>query len=186
MFQKNHILHMRGLVSKDECVKIINYFESHPELHFEGQICNEIQYDLKKDIEISCDFNRSHGPCWISKYLNIALKEYHQKYFESAAPMMSIYDKDRYFKLQKYLPRDGYYVYHCENESSKNSDRVLAWMIYLNDVTDGGQTEFLNQKKKYQPRAGDMLLWPAYFTHTHRGIPSKSQTKYIATGWFIF
>ena len=59
-------------------------------------------------------------------------------------------------------------------------------MIYLNDVTDGGHTEFLNQKKKYQPRTGDVLIWPAYFTHTHRGITSKSQTKYIATGWFNF
>ena len=177
---------MKGLVSRDECVKIINYFESHPELHFEGQICNEIQYDLKKDIEISCDFNRSHGPCWISKYLNFALKEYHQKYIESAPPKMATYDKDRYFKLQKYFPSDGYFVYHCESCNSDTSDRVLAWMIYLNDVTDGGHTEFLNQKKKYQPRAGDVLLWPAYFTHTHRGIPSKSQIKYIVTGWFIF
>ena len=186
MFQKNHILHMKGLVPKDECNKIINYFESHSELQYEGKICNRIDYDLKKDVEVDCDFNKSHGPSWISKYLNVALKEYHQKYFESAKPMMDTYDKERYFKIQKYFPSDGYFVYHCESSGLQNSNRVLAWMIYLNDVTDGGHTEFLNQKKKYQPRAGDVLLWPAYFTHTHRGIPSKSQIKYIATGWFIF
>ena len=118
--------------------------------------------------------------------LNFALKEYHQKYIESAPPKMATYDKDRYFKLQKYFPSDGYFVYHCESCNSDTSDRVLAWMIYLNDVTDDGYTEFPNQKKKYKPRTGDMLVWPAYFTHTHRGVTSKSQTKYIATGWFNF
>ena len=86
------------------------------------------------------------------------------------------------------MPSEGYFVYHCENSGPEKDivNRVLAWMIYLNDVTDGGHTEFLNQKKKYQPRTGDVLIWPAYFTHTHRGITSKSQTKYIATGWFNF
>ena len=64
--------------------------------------------------------------------------------------------------------------------------RVLAWMIYLNDVTDGGETEFPTQGKRFQPRAGDVLIWPAYWTHPHRGIVSESQTKYIVTGWFDF
>ena len=64
--------------------------------------------------------------------------------------------------------------------------RILAWMIYLNDVTDGGHTAFPTQNKKFQPRRGDVLSWPAYFTHPHRGIVSKTQTKYIITGWYNF
>jgi len=59
-------------------------------------------------------------------------------------------------------------------------------MIYLNDVMDGGHTEFPNQNKKFQPRIGDILIWPAYFTHSHRGITSLTQTKYIMTGWFTY
>jgi hypothetical protein len=59
-------------------------------------------------------------------------------------------------------------------------------MIYLNDVTDGGETEFPTQNIKFQPRAGDILIWPAYFTHPHHGITSRTQTKYILTGWYIF
>ena len=43
MFQKNHILRMKGLVPEDECKKIINYFESHSELQYEGKICNRIE-----------------------------------------------------------------------------------------------------------------------------------------------
>ena len=59
-------------------------------------------------------------------------------------------------------------------------------MIYLNDVTEGGHTNFPNQKRKFQPRRGDILMWPAYFTHTHQGLVSKTQTKYIASGWCTY
>ena len=185
MFLKNHILRMKGLVPEDECKKIINYFESHSELHFEGFVGgNKKGDDFKKDTEISCDFDKSQGPCWISKYINTALTEYIKQYPE--VNNISSYKKFNLFKLQRYLPSEGYFACHCENDNPSVSGRVLAWMIYLNDVTDGGYTEFPSQKKKYQPRTGDVLLWPAYFTHTHRGVISKSQTKYIATGWFNF
>ena len=59
-------------------------------------------------------------------------------------------------------------------------------MFYLNNVYDEGYTEFPNQEKKFQPREGDCLIWPAYFTHTHKGIVSKTETKYIVTGWFSY
>ena len=187
MFLKNHILRMKGLVPEDECKKIINYFEYHPELHRQGTAGDKKKDDeYKKDTEIDCNFDKSQGPCWISKYVNIALMEYIQQYPET--DKLALFEKCQYFKLQRYFPSEGYFLYHCENDGPGEyiADRVLAWMIYLNDVTDGGHTEFLNQKKKYQPRTGDVLLWPAYFTHTHRGVTSKSQTKYIATGWFNF
>ena len=58
-------------------------------------------------------------------------------------------------------------------------------MIYLNDVTEGGYTEFPSQNKLFQPRTGDILIWPAFWTHPHRGITSKTQTKYIITGWHV-
>jgi hypothetical protein len=176
---------MKGLVPKSECKKVIHYFDSHRELHCEGFVGNaQINYKEKKDTEISCDFTKPDGPCWISKYVDIALDEYIRQYPE--ANWMAKYHKCPNFKLQRYFPSEGYFVYHFENDGPNVSNRVLAWMIYLNDVSDGGHTEFPSQKKKYQPRMGDVLLWPAHFTHPHRGITSKSQTKYIATGWFSF
>ena len=59
-------------------------------------------------------------------------------------------------------------------------------MTYLNDVTDGGETEFMYQKLKIKPKKGLTLIWPADWTHTHRGIPSMTQVKYIATGWYCY
>ncbi len=189
MFPKNHILRMKGFVPKDECKKIINYFESHPELHHQGFAGGKkIRDDLKKDTEIFCDFKRCDGIHWISKYLQGAASEY-IKHFPSSGDVTK-WNLYHVFKIQRYYPNEGYFKLHFENpglvSDSSLSDRVFAWMIYLNDVSDGGFTEFPDQRKRYQPHTGDILMWPAYFTHPHRGITSKTQTKYIVTGWFNF
>ena len=36
------------------------------------------------------------------------------------------------------------------------------------------------------PRKGLTLIWPADWTHLHRGVVSPSEEKYIITGWFDF
>jgi len=88
-------------------------------------------------------------------------------------------------KLQKTPPRGGYHVWHCEQYSKQAESRVLAWTIYLNNIPSGeGETEFLWQGLKVQPKAGTVCIFPASFTHTHRGNPVYSCDKYIATGWY--
>tara|TARA_Y100000004_G_C8761199_1_gene346613 strand:- start:62 stop:649 length:588 start_codon:yes stop_codon:yes gene_type:complete len=189
MIPKNHILHMKGFLPKSECEKIIHYFDSNSQLHYKGSTGRQHDDKLKKDTEIFCDMSKSNGPCWILKYLKIASDEYVKRFPHT--DKLSRWGLYKHFKIQKYHPSEGYFVTHCENvgpveNESSMEKRLLAWMIYLNNVTDGGHTEFPDQRKKYQPRVGDVLLWPAYFTHPHRGITSKSQTKYIVTGWFNF
>jgi len=61
-----------------------------------------------------------------------------------------------------------------------------TWMVYLNDVEEGGETEFLYQHKRLKPEQGTLVIWPASFTHTHRGNPPLSNDKYIVTGWTEF
>lgn len=63
--------------------------------------------------------------------------------------------------------------------------RTLLWMVYLNDVTEGGETDFYYQRRSVQPRAGRMVIAPAYFTHTHRGRVPVSGDKYIVTSWVL-
>ena len=58
-----------------------------------------------------------------------------------------------------------------------------TWMLYLNTVQEGGETEFLYKSLRVQPKAGRFVLWPSGYTHTHRGNPPLNQDKYILTGW---
>ena len=90
------------------------------------------------------------------------------------------------FNIQFYKPGSAYWVPHFERANAESSCRHLVWMVYLNDVDDGGETHFFYQDVKIKPKAGRVVIWPTDWTHTHRGLPSASQEKYIATGWYGF
>ena len=88
------------------------------------------------------------------------------------------------FKLHKVKKGQGYHVWHHETEGAALQARVLAWMTYLKVPEEGGETEFLHQSKRIEPVVGRTLIWPAYFTHLHRGNPPLKGEKYYITGWF--
>ena len=88
------------------------------------------------------------------------------------------------FNMQRYEPSEGFHGYHCERASLEYSNRVLVWMIYLNTVTDRGETEFYYQHHFEAPVQGKLVVWPSDWTYLHRGIASQTQTKYILTGWY--
>lgn len=92
-------------------------------------------------------------------------------------------------KMQKTSGGGGYHVWHAEQGAGESARRALVYSLYLNslDEKDGGETEFLYQKYRYVPKENSMIIWPAAFTHPHRGNPILSEKdKYIITGWFYF
>ena len=92
------------------------------------------------------------------------------------------------FNIQKYEPGNAYNPVHIEGGGPEKGklQRILAFTTYLNDVEVDGETEFIHQKMKVQPKKGLTIIWPAGWTHPHRGIPAPNETKYIATGWFSY
>ena len=93
-------------------------------------------------------------------------------------------------QAQKYDAGVGNYNYwHCEvfPQAPHNEPlhRSLLFMFYLNDVSEGGHTEFFYQQRRIEPRRGRMVIAPAYFTHTHRGCTPVSGDKYILTSWVL-
>jgi hypothetical protein len=91
-----------------------------------------------------------------------------------------------YYKLQETHPGEGYHIWHCEHGSAEHSRRIGAYIIYLNDVDEGGETEFIYLSKRVKPSQGTVVIFPAGYTHTHRGNPPLSGTKYILTGWLEY
>lgn len=88
-----------------------------------------------------------------------------------------------HIKVQRTKPGQGYHAWHCEDLALDISNRVLAFTLYLNDNFEAGETEFLYQNLRVTPKMGDLSIFPASFTHTHRGNPPINGVKYIITGW---
>lgn len=90
-----------------------------------------------------------------------------------------------HIKIQKTNPGEGYHIWHCEQNNGNMANRCLVWAIYLNDIDEAGETEFLYQKLRVSPKENTCIIWPAAYTHTHRGnVVHGEKSKYIVTGWF--
>ena len=107
------------------------------------------------------------------------------------APLVATCLRPGTTNLQWYRADSGGYPYwHCElyprDAQAETLHRHLLWTIYLNDGFEAGETEFLFQQRSIAPHAGDLLLAPTAFTHTHRGNRPRGADKCIATGWILF
>jgi len=169
------------------CDDLIFHFEQD-KTKFAGEVQRGKDTKIDKEEKDSTDTNLPTNSVIGSRYvrgLQQALTMYNIKYpFSDRVASYNI----EAINLQKYDPNGGYKLWHSERTSSAAPGglRHLVFMTYLNDITDKGETEFLYQKLKVKPKKGLTLIWPADWTHTHRGIPSPTQTKYIATGWYAF
>ena len=114
---------------------------------------------------------------------------------EVALPQLAILMQQLFYtlppQLQKYEKNKGHYSsWHSETypelPNNNSLHRVLLYVLYLNDVEEGGETEFYYQNVKARPKKGSLLIAPCYFTHTHRGNMPISNDKYILTSWLQF
>ena len=135
----------------------------------------------RKDQAIVLDYHHPQAQ-EIYRFLAACLDEYLEEYSQ----LKSIGLASSQIKMQKTPPGGGYHVWHYESENWEVANREVAWMIYLNDIPEGqGETEFLFQKLRVQPKAGRVVMWPAGMTHVHRGNTVFDTNKYILTGWYI-
>ena len=88
------------------------------------------------------------------------------------------------FKIHKVRKSEGFHQWHYEKNTPESLDRILAYMTYLEVPKKGGETEFLHQSLRIDPIVGRTLIWPAGYTHMHRGNPPLDGEKMYITGWF--
>ena len=192
-------------LTSEMCKKIIDFFDfAPPEIKKEGETyltkrnlevesyvdwisSKGLQVDKKKvkeSTDITMNFNQWTEP---NQIIISALRIYTEKYKEKHTETENVagWRLTELYNIQKYEPTQGYHFPHCECANG-DTRRILAWMIYLNTVTDKGGTRFTNYDIITDAVEGRLLIWPAYWTHTHHGVASPTQTKYIATGWYEF
>ena len=174
-------------VSREDCDRIIRDSEQFFETSPNHVLAGASQMPMLEFTRLDYSFNASvHLPAAaeiVDEALHRCILDYGARYFVTR----QIKASSKEVKIQKTPPRGGYHFWHCETFNRDTGARALAWMVYLNDIPPGeGETEFIWQKLRVQPEAGKCLLWPTQFTHTHRGNPVYSTTKYIATGWYTF
>ena len=134
----------------------------------------------RKDLGCMLDTMNGILSSQVNQYLQSTLNHYCTTYDSlGSVPLTSWH-----VKMQQTPEGGGYHVFHHEDGSYNEANRTATWMIYLNEDFEGGETEFFYQKRRIKPTTGTVVIWPAGYTHTHRGNLVLKGTKYIVTGWF--
>ena len=180
----------KNAYTKEFCESVIEHYESmvasgHGKTRFESENASKTYKDDTQVFDDQVDYVP----------LRKSTKEFNELFWGKFFPVYeqeysSLKDSGRHanysFKIQKTKIGGGYHVWHYESGSREYSHRLLTWILYLNDVQEGGETEFLYQHTRVKPEQGTLVIWPAAFTHTHRGNPPLSNEKYVVTGWTEF
>jgi len=171
------------------CDDLIHYFELNKSKQIKGESMMGLNIDNKDSTDITIKPNEIILPG------NEIFKRYFEKLFEFHSDYISQWPfiktiSEQYqigsFNLQRYTPGQHFKRIHTERSGIATLHRVFAFMTYLNDVQEGGSTYFSHYDLEIQPRKGLTLIWPAEWTHAHRGNILISGKKYIITGWINF
>jgi hypothetical protein len=176
--------------SKEYCDSVINYFEelSAAGLTLSRQVGGVSKLDKDDEQLFLHEIGTLTHSISIIREFNTLFWEQIYPHYVGAFGVLERFGQHGTltYKVQKTKIGSGYHIWHTEATTKETCNRILAWTLYLNDVEEGGETEFLYYPKRVKPKAGTFILWPAGFTHTHRGNPPISNTKYIVTGWIEF
>jgi hypothetical protein len=182
------------------CDKLIEYFayieENHSIIELDAPVIpdgmqaqimmrGEDQYNggmNRKDVSFLLNYTSATYTYQVYQFLISCVQHYITEFSQLAKT--SLFSTD--VKFQKTSPGGGYHLWHYENGAESHGQREFTWMIYLNDIPDGeGETEFLYQHRRIKPTKGTVVIFPAGYTHVHKGNTVLTTDKYILTGWYI-
>ena len=187
--KQTHFIGCWNLKNNKLCNEITQLFENNKNLQKQGVTGQGKNLNIKKTIDITVNPNDLKKPKFeiLKQYIN----ELHKCFldYQNQWPFLKTMLKTVYvpsFNIQKYSRGDHFASLHSERTRLESLHRLFAWMTYLKDVDDGGQTNFSHYGIKIKPETGKTLIWPAEWTHAHTGEVLKSGKKYIVTGWIHF
>ena len=170
------------------CNQLINAFNNNTELQYVGGMINGVNHSFKRTTDLQIPKNTQEWGKYeklISSYLQKAVKIYIKLYNHLFPGKEELYIP--HFQIQKYEKNVGHFKgYHHDFFIDENiaSFRVITFIIYLNTISTGGETEFMDEIKII-PTAGKIVLFPAAWPYIHKGHIPVTDDKYILTSWFV-
>jgi hypothetical protein len=189
----NFIVSYHNAYPKEYCNQVINWFDQAVAsgLGLTRQEIDKVPKYAKDDITVfpftESTLRLGASGNLYAEFINPFFNKYYSDYVSRFSILETFASQTVYeLKVQKTIPGGGYHVWHSEIDDRNTASRLLAFTLYLNDIEEGGETEYLYQGFRIKPEQSTLVIWPAGFTHTHRGNPPLKETKYIVTGWVEF
>ena len=170
----------RDALPKSFCNNVIEKFEQDDRKR-QGQVGSGVHLEIKRSSDLSIteledwkSYDQAFFRCLnngLKKYVKFLPEEY------TIHKALSEIKNDTGYQIQRTQPGD-YYIWHHDQSAT----RMVTFIWYLNDIKDGGYTEFIDGTR-IQPEAGKLIIFPSTWDFLHRGVSPKTETKYLCTGW---
>jgi hypothetical protein len=164
------------------CLRIINKFEAH-DAKTQGTTINGVEKG-KITMDLHSDHWNSESWDIIYSVLKDTLDKHVLCYYNELGEKFHLFNvnEDSGFLIQKYTKDIGLYDFHHDFHIDNRGFRSLTYIFYLNNVEQGGETEFYNGIKIKAER-GKLIFFPSSWNYVHRGNTPLSCNKYIITGF---
>jgi hypothetical protein len=181
---KDLIVEFENFIPQNKCSLILSWFNENIHLSNDGMVqgglSSFVKDDFKKAKQIYPD---PQNP--VSHLITDIIFNAYKKYSNiRPTPESNICARD--YSIRVYPKNEGYFKSHVDQTAGGNVSRVLAIIMYLNDVEIGGETEFITHNIKITPRQGKVLIFPCTYLFPHQGNMPISDDKYIATAFINY
>jgi hypothetical protein len=170
---------------RDFCDRLIAAFRQSSPLHvqrdrewragLDASAWTELDLTPLADAALK-EFFRAH----IAEYLERYNRDVGLRIAIPASPLIAE------LRLKRYRPGAGQEFQLHFDSINAVANRYLVFLWYLNDVAEGGETEFPDLGIKVQPLAGRLLMFPPYWMYQHAGLPPRSNDKFILSTYLLF
>lgn len=178
----------QNALSKKVCEEIIQKYEDSPH-KYRGVVKNPLgkatvrgNYKNNEEVVIS----RRNEWQDVHNILHTSLYNSFKKYKKDLPIKLGDFGYSGFY-MKKYL-NDGkeFYDWHVDGGSFATCRRFMTAIWYLNDVEEGGETEFKYYDKPCKPKQGNILFFPSEFMYEHKGNSPISNPKYIIVTFLVF
>ena len=151
-------------IMPEECNKAINLFEDQNRFNKTVNRQNFENALLLEKEDSQYFVNSSNIEIWHSELKSLIVNfDMALKHYEKNTGILEAFGQQSFhyttLKIQKTLPTEGYHIWHIEHNRGYDTEkRALAFCVYLNDVEEGGETEFLHFSKRVKPKAGRIVI----------------------------
>ena len=178
--EPHYIMVFDNVLTPEQCEHIVQKFE-HDTTKFVGTCGgHKVNPSIKQSTDL---FLRSHEGWDIElKGIAKAILPKIMHYIDTYDQLQSMDLVHTGFQIQR--SKEGqFYRTHIDDDTKESHNRMIATLLYLTDVEEGGETRFTQHGLQVKAKRGRLALFPAKWTHPHEARTVVKGTKYIAVGW---
>jgi prolyl 4-hydroxylase len=164
-------------IPHDLCDKLISIVDNNPDIIF-NETWRRGTGSSSIDLSSAWDY--------LKNTINTLFKEYKNDVKCSDLNHVGCIEAPLVLKYKSCSDKGEYFNLHSDNWSMNTASRQLSVIAYLNDVEEGGETQFVNLNMSVRPKKGRVLFFPPFYSYQHQGNSPISNDKYIAVTWMHF